>query len=179
MLQVINAVATQTATLKIKQGDMCSAHNVHCSQILAAQPRRAWACSLSRWCSTNFRGGAALPDWRLLAARRTTGWLRDHRRQRCHHWMPLVMLPVGPLAVVAVLSGNRTLLKASAMETDAHTDSSADTRACTGATCNIQRSASTLHSLQATSCASGFPPRHWDTKTHVFCHCCHWQEALH
>lgn len=40
------------------------------------------------------------------------------------------MLLLGPLLVVAVLSGRRTLLKAIKRETDAHTDSTADTKAC-------------------------------------------------
>lgn len=40
------------------------------------------------------------------------------------------MLRVGPLAVVAVLRGNRTLLNARSSDTDAHTDRTADTIAC-------------------------------------------------
>jgi hypothetical protein len=40
------------------------------------------------------------------------------------------MLLVGPLAVVAIPSGSRTRLKASAIEADAQIDSSALTRAC-------------------------------------------------
>lgn len=53
---------------------------------------------------------------------------RTHRHG--HHLTPFVMLLVGPLAVVAVLSGSRTLLNASTIEIDAHTDRIALTTAC-------------------------------------------------